>query len=155
MPKSQKGVTLVELMVVVAVVAVLATALVVQFGGSIRRAEDARVIMLVDQIAKAATAFEAWYGHPPPLGRLGSEEAWDRTVYHLRDFVSLPPWQSVASMFRYRWFFWVSVPAFGELSHYSFLISAHPPYHDSPLFVGTSGGVYRCDWHYYRCREVR
>jgi type II secretory pathway pseudopilin PulG len=59
-------------MVVVAVVAVLATALVVQFGGSIRRAEDARVIALTHQVRTAIVAYEADTG----------------------SFAGLPHWQS-------------------------------------------------------------
>ncbi len=62
---NKKGFTLVELMVVVAVIAILATALLVGLGGARKRARDARRVSDVRQVQNVLELYYAKTGHYP------------------------------------------------------------------------------------------
>ena len=68
----QKGFTLVELAIVIAVVAILAIISVVAYGGVQKRAQDSNTRMTAEQIVKATQTWAISSGKKPDIGGNGS-----------------------------------------------------------------------------------
>lgn len=96
--RDQRGVTLVELMVVVAVIGLLAAMFLTRYAEIRRDAADARAQDLLDQLRKAAMAYEARTGAFPP-NMVWTSNQWDGWVSQVESVVGdlRLPRQAVAS----------------------------------------------------------
>jgi len=75
----RRAFTLIELMVVILIIAILASLLLVAVQGAMARAKEARTIIEIDQMAQALEAYRSKYGDYPPIGVAnGSETAAQR-----------------------------------------------------------------------------
>ncbi len=80
----RRAFTLIELMVVILIIAILASLLLVAVQGAMARAKEARTIIEIDQMAQALEAYRAKYGDYPPIGTAnGSDNAYARVQAHL------------------------------------------------------------------------
>jgi prepilin-type N-terminal cleavage/methylation domain-containing protein len=152
---SQRGVTLAELLVVVAIVAILGATLLVQFGRSRQQADDARAIALAHQLRMAIVAYEVDTGSFAGLPHwLWPADTWNSLRSVLGRVVTLPPWSAVAPTIH-----WMTTSGgFYELAHEPYIVMIWPVTHGTTTwhyFVGTPSGVYRCDGWGRQCRKVR
>lgn len=73
---SQKGFTIVELLIVIVVIAILAAITIVAYNGIQQRARDAQRLADITSIAKALEVYKAQYGrYPDPVGN--STGGWE------------------------------------------------------------------------------
>ena len=93
----QGGFSLVELIVVLAVIAVLAALVIPRYASTRGQAADARVIALLGSIRSALLAYEAKYGNFDglPCGNLNSSN-WNLLRDRLREFAELPDWPTLS-----------------------------------------------------------
>lgn len=98
LPRDQRGVTLVELMVVVAVVGLLAAMFLTRYAEIRRDAADARAQDLLGQLRTAVIAYEARTG-AFPSNMAWSSNQWDSWVSQVESVVAdlRLPRQAVAS----------------------------------------------------------
>lgn len=146
--RSESGVTLVELLVVVAIVAVLAAFFVPRYLGYRQQAADSRVIDLLNHIRQGTTAYEAKYGS---FGGLPC--GWGGWYYNvlrdrLREFVILP----------YEGEMWELSTNFvtcyiGWSDSWAYATMMWPRDGQGPAFVAVQSGVFRCDGWLWNCRR--
>ncbi len=146
--RAHKGVTLVELLVTVAIVALLAAFFVPRYQGYRRQAADARVIDLLTHIQKGVAAYEARYGSFAglPCGWGGGE--YNRLRDRLREFVILP----------YEGEMWEISTNFvtceiGWSDTWAYATMMWPRDGIGPAFLTTQAGVFRCDGWIWNCRR--
>lgn len=72
---ARSGFTLIELMVVILIIAILASLLLVAVWGATAKAHDARTLIEIDQLAQALEAYKSKYGEYPPIGMNGMSTA--------------------------------------------------------------------------------
>ena len=94
----QGGFSLVELVVVLAVIAVLAAFVIPRYANARRQAADTRVIALLGSIRSALLAYEAKYGSFDGLPCGNSDRFWNPLRDRLREFAELPDYQTVMSI---------------------------------------------------------
>lgn len=138
-----RGVTLVELVVVVAIIGVLAAFFLLRTIGARNQARDQRVVALLAQVYGAVTAYEARNGGYSGLPTGGDATTWGTLTDALSPYAALPAWEdiypnvispnSTASWGTTGWppgngVYVVAFTAAGTGSH----------------FVGTPAGVYKC-----------
>jgi prepilin-type N-terminal cleavage/methylation domain-containing protein len=157
--RSQKGLTLAELLVVVAIVAILATTLLVQFGRSRQQAEDARAIALANQVRVAFVAYEASTGSFAGLPSGWAYHGWNPLRSAVARHATLPPWSAVAPTVGHGWALWIG-HSHNHLYGRGWAIIIVPSYAPDtgwyPHFVGLVDGVYRCRHHWMvDCTRVR
>jgi len=94
----QDGFSLVELVVVLAVIAVLAAFVIPRYANARRQAADTRVIALLGSIRSALLAYEAKYGSFDGLPCGGGDGFWNPLRDRLSEFAELPGYQTVMSI---------------------------------------------------------
>ena len=80
---NRSGFTLVEVLLVVAVIALLAAMLLPAVFGALQRAEDARVITELEQISNALKAYKAKYGELPPTMNQNDPNRYRKLAAHI------------------------------------------------------------------------
>jgi len=92
------GFSLVELVVVLAVIAVLAASVIPRYANTRRQAADSRVIALLGSMRSALMAYEAKYGSFEGLPCGNSDWYWNPLRDRLREFAELPDYQTLMSI---------------------------------------------------------
>jgi prepilin-type N-terminal cleavage/methylation domain-containing protein len=96
--RDRRGLSLIELIVVVAMIAVIAALVIPQYVGARQRTADARVVALLDSIRGALGAYEALNGDFSGLPCADNEAGWEPLRTALSRFVTLPPWSEISPM---------------------------------------------------------
>jgi prepilin-type N-terminal cleavage/methylation domain-containing protein len=146
MVRRPRGVTLVELLVVVAIVAVLAAFFVPRYLGYRQQAADSRVIDLLNHIRQGTTAYEAKYGgfYLP----CGWGDQYNNLRNALYEFIRLP----------YEGEMWELATNFvtcyiGWSDSWAYATMMWPRDGQGPAFIAVQSGVYRCDGWIWNCRR--
>lgn len=94
-----RGVTLVELLVVVSILGVLSALFLARVGSARKEAVDARVVSLADTIRGAVSAYEVRNGSYSGLPRGPSNQSlWDSLRSALSPYVTLPDYATVTEL---------------------------------------------------------
>jgi type IV pilus assembly protein PilA len=150
----QEGFSLVELMVVVAVVAILAAFVVPQYVNQRRQASDSRIIALLASVRSGLGAYEARNGGFSGLPCANDQAGWDGLRTALSPFVQLPPWSEVGSMVTSAG----TCTGFGSLAGKGQVAYMRPAGGTSQFeYAAAADGVYRCAWSggLSSCQRVR
>ena len=138
-----RGYSIIELLVVVAVIAVLAAFLVPRYVDQRRRASDTRVIALLDTIRSGLGAYEARNGNFAGLPCANNQDGWEGLRTALSLFITLPPWSDVSGLVAS----FGTCDGFGSLAGRGQVVYARPAGGTSQFeYAAAVDGVYRCNW---------
>lgn len=140
--RGRNGYSIVELLVVIAVIAIMSAFLVPQYLSQRHQAADARVISLLDTVRSALGAYEARNGDFSGLPCADNQNGWEGLRAALSPFVALPPWSDVSGMVSS----FGTCTAFGSLSGRGHAVYARPAGGTGQFeYAAVVDGVYRCD----------
>ena len=139
--RSHSGYSIVELLVVIAVIAILSAFLVPHYLGQRQQAADARVIALLDTLRSGLGAYEARNGDFSGLPCANGQSGWDGLRTALAPFISLPPWSAVSGMMAS----FGTCNASGSLTGRGQAVYARPSGGTGQFeYAAVVDGVYRC-----------
>lgn len=143
-----RGVTLVELLVVLAVIAVLAAFFIPRYVGYRRQAADARMMDLLEHIRQAVTAYEARNGSFTGLPCAWGGGSYNQLRGALAPYITLPYegelWE-VATNYVSCYIGWSDSWAYATM--------LWPRDGEGPAFVAVQSGIFRCDGWLSNCRR--
>lgn len=146
MRSAERGVTLVELLVAVAIVAALAAFFVSRYMGYRRQAADARVIDLLEHIRQGVTAYEARTGSFSGLPCDAGGPAYNQLRVALAPYVTLPTegelWEIAT---------WYGSCYLGWSDSWAYATALSPRDGRGPMFLAVQAGIYRCDGWIWNC----
>jgi prepilin-type N-terminal cleavage/methylation domain-containing protein len=148
--RNERGITLVELLVVITIVAVLATMFIPRMIGYREQAQRARGIALLQAVYNGVAAYEAHRGTLEGLPYGWGYHAWTPLRDRLRPYVTLPSWGEVhpelIETLYVRPTTWVDGTAAYKVS---MVFSRTTDGAGWRVYIGTPGGVWQCaHWHY-------
>jgi prepilin-type N-terminal cleavage/methylation domain-containing protein len=149
--RKDRGFSIVELIVVMAVIGILAALIIPRYTGFSSQAMDARVISLLDSIRGAVSAYEARNGSFAGLPCGNSQSYWDPLVTALAPYVALPSYSRLLEVARHV----DGCQAYAELASEGYMVALWANYPNSPMLAATPLGVYRCTGFYTGCSRVR
>ncbi|MDR7544751.1 MAG: prepilin-type N-terminal cleavage/methylation domain-containing protein [Armatimonadota bacterium] len=137
------GYSLVELLVVIAVVAVLAAFTVPRYLSQRQRASETRIIALLDSIRSGLGAYEARNGNFSGLPCDNNQDGWEALRSALSPFITLPSWSDVAGLV----VSFGTCDGFGSLAGKGHVAYARPAGGTGQFeYAAATDGVYRCSW---------
>lgn len=139
----ERGYSIVELLVVVAVIAVLAAFMVPRYLDQRRRASEARIIALLDTIRSGLGAYEARNGDFSGLPCDNNQDGWEALRSALAPFITLPAWSDVSHLV----VSFGTCNGFGSLAGRGHVAYARPAGGTGQFeYAAAVDGVYRCNW---------
>jgi len=87
MRKAQRGFTIVELLIVIVIIAILATVVIVAYNGIQSRAYDSRRLSDMQDIQKTIEAYKVTNGAYPPVTAANQDSSWYETSYVTGSFL--------------------------------------------------------------------